>query len=564
MITPRSLLFLSIWIAVSATVIAAAEEVSGLVTKQEQASESLEGFIDDAVDAGLLSLPGDTEETVDIESSDESGSACLETYPLDFSEYQTVRLYRDIAPYRGAVSQEHDSHHTVELIKAYLALGLYAEAIAVQDKDRGFGGGAYTAVAELMDGYRKADDGVFRNLANCHPQAGLWLGINLLVSGDITGADILDRHVRDFRNLPLQLRSNVGAIVLPTLRYNERVLLGKKLLATFSQQEIKESSRLSIQAAFLEVSAAHADGSQAAYDFLSRTSPSMDELFASVGGETFLGDAQKAIVLEEAYKVLERSTDHRDIATALQFALEGLKDKADYTAVSKLIELPSLAAPTFQLELKEHLAARFIADLEGEAHLAKLLVVDMLVNNPDIISEHDKEDKIISAAVDFVRQNDQAALAHELLQTKPLASEDVVLSARLAYRQDDLDALYELVTENMDHPDVVYWGALAAVENNNADMVGQLEGHLAQEVGPLLVLAEADALAGGWLLTEKSYEVVRRLGQPEQLVRLEQVLSLKALKELSEEPVFSVDSQGIRKRLVSSGAALGQLQQEDG
>jgi len=556
---------IGLWIALCATVYA--EDQNKVdpepLTKTEQVSNSLEGFIGEAMSAGLLSGPNEKANDEVAAGSKKRTTICQGEYPLDFTEYESVRLYSDLAVYRSAENADSEDVEGAKLIKAYLSLGLYAEAMAVQDKnDDTLEEQAYTAVAKLLDGYRKADEVVFAKLANCHSEGELWLSISQLIAGDGAGANMLGRHVDDFRKLPVQLRVNVAAKVLPTLRYNHEILLGKKLLATFEQEEITGSSRLNLQAIFLKANAASGNGALEAYDFLSRISPSMNELLANAEGDTFMGNAQQAVVAEEAYKVLRRSTDAHEIAAALQFALEGVKHESDYGEFLKLMDMPSLATDVFQRELKEQLASRLMSDLKADEHLTRLAVVDTLANHPGIIAGHSAEAEITKIATDFLKNNGQSGLAAEVAHLEDPIGDNVVLSAQLAYREGDTDALYKIAQENMSQVEVVYLGALAAVEKSDAAMFNQMEQYLPKDAERLLVLAEEDALVGGWLLTEKSYEMVQSLADEDQLKRLNQVLSLKKLSEVSKGEIFSIDPAGVKNKLLSSKESLERLKQE--
>ena len=525
-------------------------------TKTDAVSESLEEFIDQAVGAGLLDVPGQSgvENNLQLRAPLREVTACGSEGLLDFSNFLDVRRYDDIAPYRKALVASDEAVEVDELIKAYLSLGLYAEAIATQDSSDQASFRVYTEIAKLLDGYQQADESFFHTLPECHSGGKLWLGISALMAKDVSGAPLLERHIEDFRDLPLQLRSDVAVLVLPTLRRNGLVLLGEKLLATFDKADVEQSSKLSIQVGFLEVQDAP---SQEGYDFLARIAPGADELLPHLDGETPLGDAQRAIILEEAYKLIARPANNAESATALKFVLEDLSRQSDYNGFVKVLNMPSLLVPDFQSEIKAYLGAQLMADLGSEDKLAKLAAIDMLANNPDAISGHSAGHEIVTQAANFLQSQGQINLAIKLLNAQAESPTEAILSARIAHRQGNIEALYAIAQTNLDQPDIIYLAALSAVQNRDGDMFKRLEGHLPQQAERLVTLSEEDAIAGGWILSEQTYEAARSLGDPDQQARIQKVLSMK---ELAEERVTGLASRSIASRLIKVGSTLDQFE----
>lgn len=554
----RIICLLCIGIAVSSAYsIADGNGKAASPAEKEEASQSLGDFLEQATGAGLLVAPG---EIVPGSQLSDQGTvvgvgACGTDDPLDFSEYLKVRRYADVMPYRGAKTDDGQRKDNPGLVKAYLALGLYAEAIAVQGTPSNPSERALTEIAYLMDGYLRADREYFAQLSDCHTEAELWRGISALAFEDISGASRLERHIEAFRDLPFELRADVAALVLPTLRRNNN-LLGMKLLAAFGQEDVREYSKLNIQASLLRADMMHAKSSDMALDFLSRTAPEANELLSGADGGSPLSNAQRGVVIEQAYRLLTRGADNEDIAAALTFVLKDLQQRSNYEEYIRLSVMPSLAKPDFQREIKEHLVARLLADLEQEKNLLKMSAVNMLANNLDVISGHSSEDEIILKAIAFLKSEGRVLLAATLLDAQGGSPKDAMLSASLAYQEGNFDKLSDLVQANMDDPEVIRLAALAAVLRRDADAFGQLESYLPEQVDLLIELVEEDAVAGGWLMSDENYATVRRLADPDQLARLDSVLSLKAL---SAGSVAITGTQGAGGRLATIGATLGQF-----
>lgn len=523
---------------------------------QDEVSKSLADFLDQAVGAGLLSSPAGSESETLISGDPKVDTNCPSLYPLDFSQHIEVRRYADLTPYRDAVVSQNDASSRLDLIKSYLALGLYTEVMAVGLNTGDASTSIYAKIAMLMDGRKYVDALAFKALSECHKDAELWQGISALSANDVSGAVFLESHIEAFRDLPLQLRSDVAVLVLPTLRHGGETLLGNKLLATFSTDEVEASDRLNIQASFLRAASDYVEGTQSAYDFLAKISPAMDGLLSGIEAGQDLSDAQKAILLDEAYNALSRSRDEGDIAVALKFVLEDLHQRADYRDYTTLLDMQSLAGQAFQFEIKEHLARKLTSDLQGENDLTRMLAIEMLANHPDLMSSHSAHRELTSEAMRFLKSESRFSLASTLLEPEELAEKEVLLSARLAEQQKDTARLYAIGRQHMDSPEVVHIAALAAVQESNADVFRQFERYLPQQADILLALAEEDAVVGGWLLSEQSYQNIRKSAKPSQLERLEQVLSLKAMKDVPAASARASVSQSIRNRLASSDALL--------
>ncbi|MEO9968466.1 MAG: hypothetical protein ABJG15_01340 [Hyphomonadaceae bacterium] len=550
---------------VSAIAAAEPEEVLDTAPVEEDVSESLGTFLGRARDAGLLSAPGSELSGNERPNNEAAGdrAICAADYPLDFSDYMDVRSYSDIARYREALRDEdgeephHDETNELGLLRAYLALGLYSEAIAEQDHAVDQTGQVYGAVAQLMDDYLHPDASAFEQLADCHSEGELWLAISRISSNDVSGIPLLERHLEGLRDLPLRLRVDVATLLLPELRHNGLEILAKKLLATFEREEVHQSSKLNIQASFLADASLNGTGSQSAHDFLSRVAPGADALVLGVEAGRSLSAAQRAVVLEHAYWALSQPIDARDKATALKFVLEDLALQSDYMGYSDLLEMQSLAAPVFQREIKESLAVQLGSVLEGEATLPKLAAIELLVNAPHVIAGHPAEDSMKEAAIEFLKSQGRFALAASLLEQEQLDEEQMLLVARSAYQKRDTDTLYALAQVNKGNAEIVYLSASAAIQAEDGDMVRSLEKYLPQDAEVLVSLAEEDAAIDAWFLSEETYEAARSLATPDQLVRLERVLSLK---QSLENPFGAGNERSIAGRISAVNVALSRFE----
>ncbi len=527
----------------------------------DDVSVNLGGFIEKAIDAGVLIDPeGLIAETAQIKAAEPS-TDCLAPYPLDFSKHRDVQLYGDLDKFRQGTAPADAGRNNIDLIKAYLSLGLYTEVIAKLNEGKSLAENAYVQLARLMDGYRQSDDRIFAKLAICYPQADFWYGASLLISNDISGADKLAQRLEVYRDLPLHLRVDVAAAVLPVLRHAGRHLLGQKLLASFSPEEIEQSNRLNVQASFLSKSSVQGHDEEIAHNFMLKIAPEMAGLFIDAEGEPLHGLTQQAIILEEVYTVLERSPDKAIVAVGLQYALENVKD---YNEFAKLLSMPSLSAPVFQSEIQAYLSKRLLSDLASDRQANKFSAANFLINHPQALSGHHEEESAFSHAKRFLNDAGRAAMAVALGQSSELQFGDRLAFARVAYRQGNQARLYEVAQENLDNADIVRLAALAAIEAQDLEVFSKFETYLPKDVNSLLRLANEDAVNGTWFLSEETYDIIRKASTDEELVSLENILLLKEFTspERSLEEASKPYSVGIR--LNTTNLVLDGLPKEGG
>lgn len=532
------------------------------LSNQEVISKSLDGFIGQARDAGLLSGPDSLSRQEIVNADAERLKGCREPYPLNFKDHKNLRQYKDIYEYQKDADDALDGQAYDNLVKAYLGLGLYSEVAAMRSDINALPVSAYIALAHLMDTYLTGDPEFFEELSTCYVEAEFWLGVSRLSDKNLSGAILIERHIEAFRELPLQLRIDVAVLMLPVLRHNDETLIARKLLAAFSPEERSNAKRLRIQEAFFQSREVDAEGAEAAYDFLLKRSPGMNTLIESSDRDVLLGSAQKEIVLEEARQIISRSKDFGDIAASLKFILADLSASSNYADFLYLLDRPVLADPVFQGEIKEYLVKKMLKDLRGEEKLSKFSVIDILINEPGIISGHQSEDGIFSLAINFLESQNNSSLRAALMRALGKTASLDEIYARLAYRKNSLDEVYNLAKNNSNDEHVLHLALLSSIQSRDEVMFGQLKNNFPKKADLIIELIEEDAIAGGWFISEKIYESLKLSGSINQKERLEKVISLRALSKLPVGPKVSAANRPLASRLSEANLSLQEIARE--
>jgi hypothetical protein len=200
-------------------------------TRKSNLSSNLDSFVRGAINEGLLTpaddkhaepsgppgsehqvtTPGAGPVPAHAPVAEERYSACDSPYALDFTNVQKIGRYQDIYPVRETVGATIDEKvlpaALSEMAKAYIALGLYSEAIMSLKRTPGLEFAPYRNLATLMQNRNKPNVHFFQEMASCQEDSQLWLALAQLAAGQANGVETLQNSLSGFRKLPLQLRT---------------------------------------------------------------------------------------------------------------------------------------------------------------------------------------------------------------------------------------------------------------------------------------------------------------------------------------------------------------------
>ncbi len=307
---------------------------------QDETSVGLDAFVETAIGAGLL-VPAEGEAATDSQpASAPVFVTCTNTYPLDFSVVQSLRRFTELPGPPGELSPAEAKVAAVKDLKSKLALGLYSEAramIAFAPEDEWK---AYRKFIDLMTARGDVDLDYFRELAACHPQANMWLAVAELDAYQAEGVERIDPYLPALRALPHNLRQDVAAMIVPSLILLRRQDMAMQIVATFSAEEIENSTQLT---ALKTAIADMPDGSESddrLVMLMSRPKLKLAALLILIERGDTLRPTLKEFAIEEAWAILEQNDTTHEFDRILAFVIQNLESDNLYSGLQRVQTLP--------------------------------------------------------------------------------------------------------------------------------------------------------------------------------------------------------------------------------
>ena len=214
---------------------------------------------------------------------------------------------------------------------------------------------AYRKFIDLMDGRGEADIQYFRELAACHPQASMWLAIAELDAYVAAGVERIDSHLPALRALPHNLRQDVAAMTVPSLILLRRQDMAMQIVATFSAEEIENSTQLT---ALKTAIADMPDGSESddrLVMLMSRPKLKLAALLILIERSDTLRPTLKEFAIEEAWAILEQNDTTHEFDRILAFVMQNLEPNNLYSGLQRVQTLPIAQTddtPIFRIQKK--------------------------------------------------------------------------------------------------------------------------------------------------------------------------------------------------------------------
>ena len=546
------------------------EDMSGL-------SARLDEFVLEAIDEGLLE-PVDDVEQVAPEPIDESPHSlqpeqaitdhiptCEETYALDFEELEYLGSYQDIYSLREARELPEGSSQIQNdqiLIKAYIALGLNAEALQMLSGEEDAQSIVLRHLTILMENRQQPDIAYFEHLTGCHSEAGIWLAVAQLASGHLGGAQGLEAHLSNFRQLPLELRIGVAVIIIPELdRYNEQ-FLAEKVMTFFADEEVQASSELRFMQALLELGEENSAAEETVSAFL--TEPQFQEaaLSAMMREARPVDQIKMDILLDQLVNKISLAENEFQIVKSLDLALTELGEYARYNEMLQLAELPILQRAFLQDEIKETFTRALLRDLETGDALRNLMAIDAMMKGSDLLAEEPERDSLYVAASILAESFGSQALAEQLSEHIENAEIAAERRAELAYRRADFETVYALARKDEGREPITLLAAKSAIREGNRDLLRSFEARLEFDPETILSLIEADAETGDWIVSRSFYLAAEIFSDEEHATRAQRILALREARRYVRRSPASQSITGVPKILARAQVLLNAPSEE--
>ncbi len=537
-------------------------------------SDKLELFVNEAINEGLLTPSATGEpappehQTEDTETAGHSPAippvqaaspACDLPYYLDFQEFKHLNQYQEIYSLREGSNQPAsagDPYADWKLTRAYIALGLNSEALMTLNRATGPQPLAYRKLTLLMENTQQPDITYFRQLTDCHQQAGIWLALALLVDNQDEGVQVLENQLMAFPHLPLQLRINFATIAVPALDTLDQRLLAQKLMTSFTGEEISNSSRLQFNQAFMQLEAGDEAAQKAVRTFL--TQPQFQEAALSVllRNQQSLDVAYKDILLDELVQKIGQAENDRQVAASLRYALQELSAGSRYQPILQLADLPALQGQSAQDDIKHHLIAALQRDLSGDDPLRNLMALDALITESNLLDDQPERGSLYDQATVLAFRFGFGSLGEELSKKAETGEAAAQQRAGLAFRRHDYPTVYSFARNHPRNQRINLLAGLSAISQRDVSRLELFEGRLTLEPETILALIEQDATSAQWMVSEDVYLAAEKLTDTEQRQRVERVLTLKQAAREGVTPAPNLTMARLAETLSRTGHSL--------
>ncbi len=574
------ILFLSVCLVPQAMAVEPDSAGAEKSARKSDLSSDLDSFVRGAISEGLLTPAGDKqaepagpsksehhvtapkENTVPDQApvAEERYSACDGPYALDLTSLQEIGRYQELYSIREKVGASTNGVvlplALSEMAKAYIALGLYPEAIMSLKRTPGAEFTPYRKLAMLMENRTKPDVGFFREMASCQKDAGLWLALAQLVAGQSEGIQSLEDGLTGFRLLPLQLRIDYAALSIPELERLGEKALTRKLIADFSDEQVANSSELQFVSALVNLDSGDSAAERTVVAFLSHPQFQEPALAAMLRRKRPMDPAYEEILLGDLMqKFGQDNTNDKHLAASLQFALEELSARSRYEPIMKLAEMPALQNPEAQAEVRRQLVSSLDRDLDGDDPLRNLAAISALAGGAELLENEPSRDRLFNKATERAIHFGFGAMAGDL-STKSISNEDMTPQvASLAFRRQDYPAVYALADAHPRNERINLLAAKSAIKEQKVDLLNKIEKRLPLEPATILALIEQDAVSGHWIVSDRIYDAASQLTGDEHELRVGRVVSLKQVARGEGPPMEAMPISRVVDLLNSTPAS---------
>lgn len=520
----------------------------GATARRSELSDELGAFVRQAVNEGLLDPVGtqaaeenkagqghpDVAEPASAQPqpAPQAGPIdCTKPYPLDFRDFDALSNYSDIYAYRedSPVAGEagNGSNPGLTLARAYLSLDLASEAAMTVKTGRDQDAIALQQLAGLLDGRSAYSADYFAELTDCYPQAGLWLGLALVARHKDAGARLLEANLTGFRQLPLHLRDRAALIAIPALDDLGQRALAQLLFASFSEEEVTNSTQLRFAKAVLGLASGDPEAEQLIGQFLIQARFQEAALSALVRYKRPLNASVRDILFDDMVTRIEMAQQDTDVRNDLRFVLDEMSNSSMYLPMMKLADLPSLQSPEARSELTRHFAASLKRDLASEESLRNLAAIEALIKDPGLLDDAPERAGLYETATTVAVRLGFGSLG-DALASKSEGGEGVAEQrAVLAYRQKHLDEVFTLAARYPANQKITLIAARAAIDGRDKVKLSVYESRLSLVPETVLALIEQDAAASHWIVSDKVFDAASQLTDEEHKRRVARVLRLK-------------------------------------
>lgn len=536
----------------------ALEEAEGVPEKESagrgELSIELDQFVRDAINEGLLTptvtRPAEAEtDEIDLPLEPQRTEPsqvpveidCAAPYALDLADFREFSRYQQVFSFQENASVANggagDEEGDLRLAGAYLALGLYSEANMVLKPVTGPKASAYRKLAAMLERRVPADVDYFRQLTECHSEAGIWLAVALLINDQDAGVRQLSENLNGFRNLPFQIKADLVALAVPALDKRDERILAVKLMAEFTEEQVQQTPQLQFAKAVIDLVHSTPGADKTLRSFLNDPAYQEEALSALMRRETPLNDLHEEILLSELMRKFGQTGNDMGLASSLQFALKELSASSHYAPIMELAGKPALQNERAQVEIRRQFVAGLQRDLASDNSLRNLAAINALASDTGILAAAPERADLYRAAATLAVRFGLVSIAKDLAEKDGIDANVIGELAELEFLRNDYQAVYAWARSYPDHASVNLLAARSAIRAGNESALAEFESHLRLDPETILTLIEEDASVGQWMVADQYYQIAATFGDDVLSQRVDRVLAMRrAARDIASGP----------------------------
>jgi|GEM_PF-3136599 len=522
---------------------AASQEVTA--STDRDAAVALDAFIQEAIADGRI-RPAGAPEALPETGEATSGSpgtapvapgsgGCPANDPLDFSLFADVSRYEDILPFQQGERDENgrlDDEARQRLMRAYLSVGFTVEALSVLPQHESMDVRIQRAVARLLQEGSVDDMPAFEMSALCHASGDLWLAVARLQQGHTSAIDDLSESVSQYRKLPVRLRAMVAGIVVPILIDARETTLAERMLAAFTEEEIRDTKQVRFLRASVEIAERGVADENETKRFLSEYDDQPQARNVVLKSGAPLSEPLAEVMLDDEVSKLSTSPEESPPGpgedAGFRLILDRTADDPNYETLTELLAEFTTPDDVRRAELLKRLKTRLAEDIASDDPVRILRAISVMASGAPGVPEPGDMPQLADSAARKAYALGLGTLGDALGGNMSLDPSVIEVRAESLWRENDYAGLFELAESGDATSRVSLLASLAAIDVSDVARLRRFEPRVDLEPENILALVEADAARQLWIVSPAIYDAAENIEEPELRARLDAVNRLRA------------------------------------
>ena len=495
----------------------------------------LSAFVDTAIESGLL-VPKDGESSGrSPEALAAIAQICGDAYPLDLSTVKSLRRFTEL-PTDISADDVGAERKLIADLKAKLALGLYSEANALLASAPEEEWIAFRKLIKLLENREPPEIGYFEILADCYPDANLWYSIAQLIAFEPAGVEGISTQIAAIRGLPFNMREDVSTLVTPTLLIERRADLAQQILATFTPEEIENSTRLSaVKTAILDMPTG-SESDDRLVMLMSRPKLKLAALLILVERDESLRPTIRSFALEEAWNVLEQTETQHDLDPIVEFVIKHLASDDLYAGLERVRRLPVADREEVRESIDNYTMIALDEYLSDDDPANAINALETLNTFHTELPVNERGNALRKQGAKRAIELGLFSMVRHFLEPVDREPQVALLIATAAFWGHANQELFDLRDEFPREIEINRMAGIRALQANVPTIAAKAYEALAAHPSKQLELLEQGAIAGNWALWQTDFTSLVATLDDDEVVRLDRVRTIHLASRRNPDP----------------------------